>query len=170
MQHKYLCFFVFGFLLSLFLIGCKSKYPVVSIMPCESETIDDSAYIRELGHGTSASLQHARNIAIQDARFKIYNRFCDSVRTYMPQVNYNANNDSLFVGFQDTILFRYPLSYFGELSYTRKECEKITFDANHQYHCFMTLALPKEDIEHASNKVFFDFLSFMSEGVSSANK
>lgn len=163
MRKKYQLLCVVGiFTTLLFLGGCGTKKKVVTIMPCETETTDDSLYIRELGHGVSTNLQYARNKAVYDAQYKIVSRFCDSVRTYMPQVNYNSSNDSLYVGFKDTILFHYPLSYFGELSYTRKECEKFTFDANNQYHCFVTLALPKADIMHANDKITWDIIQYLA--------
>ena len=94
-----------------------------------------------------------------DAQAKIITRFCDSIRTFMPLVVYQ--NDSLSVGFSDTVLFKYSMKYFGELSYTRKECEKVTFDLNNQYHSFIVLSLPKADIDNATLKVFSDFLNYM---------
>ena len=149
-------------IIALFFVGCGTKKAVVTIMPCESETMDDSLYIRELGHGISANLQLARNMALHDAKFKMINRFCDSVRTYMPQVVYNSAVDTIYVGFKDSILFQYPSSYFGELSYTRKECEKVTYDGNNQYHCFITIALSKEDFRHADDKVILDIINFIA--------
>ena len=155
--------FLFWSFIFLFFIGCRAKRISVNVLPCESETIDDSMYIRELGHGISIDMQFARDMAIQEAKYKIVNRFIDSVRaSYLAQVNYDSICDSIYVGHKDTILFRYPLSYFGELSYTRKECEKITFDAKKQYHCFITLALPKKDIATAHDKVFLDYIKFIA--------
>ena len=150
------------FFATICIVGCAPKRHI-TILPCQEVAIDDSLFVRELGHGTSMNLQLARNGAIQDAKIKIINHFCDSLRTFMPQVIYNQTKDSLSAGLSDTILFQYPLSYFGELSYTRKECERITFDTNKQYHCFITLVLPKTDIEHASNKVFRDLMNYMAE-------
>lgn len=146
-------------ILAFILCGCASKKSMV-LLPCETETADDALYIRELGHGVSVNLQLARRNSINDAQLKIINRLCDSIRTYLPQVCYNLANDTISVGSTDSILFRYPISYFGELSYTRKECEKVTLDANNQYHCFITISLPKEDIEHANNKVYEDYLNY----------
>lgn len=159
MKLKYL--YIFTIVISIIFSGCIAK-KAITILPCETESVDDSKYVRELGHGMSTNLQFARRSSLNEAQYKIINRFCDSVRTFLPQVVYNRSGDSIYAGFNDTILFQYPLSYFGELSYTRKECEKITYDANSQYHCFITLSLPKSDIEHASNKVFLDFLNYVS--------
>ena len=157
---KYLIRIFPGIIAALLLAGCGTK-KVIVVLPCESETVDDSINIREFGHGVSRDMQWARTIALHEARGKVVNRFCDSLRTFMPQVVYSPKGDSIHVGFEDTILFRYPLSFFGELSYTKKECEKVTYDINNQYHCFITLSIPKKDIEHASDKVFFDFLNYI---------
>jgi hypothetical protein len=159
MKNIYLLRSAVVIIIALFFVGCGTPKVSVVVLPCEAETVSDSLYIRELGHGISSHLQFARNEALLDAQFKLVNRLCDSIRMYMPQVN--SIGDSILVGYKDTILFRYPLSYFGELSYTRKECEKVTYDANNQYHCFITLSIPKKDIEHASDKVFFDFLNYI---------
>lgn len=152
---------LFILLLTLIFVGCAPK-KYITIIPCKEVAADDSLCVRELGHGTSKNLQFARNSAIHDAQIKILNRFCDSLRTFMPWVEYNPTSDTIHAGLSDTILFHYPISYFGELSYMRKECEKITYDANSQYHCFITLSLSKKDFEHAGNKVFFDFMSYMA--------
>lgn len=155
-------FFYIIFCIAVILYGCASKKGI-TILPCETESSDDALYIRELGHGVSTNLQFARRISIHDAQFKIINRLCDSIRTYMPHVNYDSAKDSIFVGLSDSILFRYPTSYFGELSYTRKECEKVTLDPDNRYHCFITLSLPKEDIEQANHKVFLDYTNYTAE-------
>ena len=159
-MHKYYSLIIS--IIAILLYGCASKKSAV-ILPCETESVDDALYIRELGHGVSTNLQFARRISINDAQFKIFNRLCDSIRTYLPQVNYDSAKDSIFVGLSDTILFRYSTSFFGELSYTRKECEKVTSDANNRYHCFITLSLPKEDIEHANYKVFLDYMNYTTK-------
>lgn len=141
-----------------FYSGCGTKKAVTTLMPCEAEASDDELFMRALGHGTSTSLQFARKSSLNDAQSKIISRLCDSIRTFMPIVTYRG--DSIWAGNSDTILFKYPMAYFGELSYTRKECEKVTFDSNKRYHCFIVLALLKEDIEHASKKVFVDYQSY----------
>lgn len=157
-MRKYLQYILF--VIAIIFCGCVPK-KITVILPCEIESTDDALYIRELGHGVSPNLQLARTSAIHDAQFKIYNRLCDSIRTYMPQVAYNSNRDSLLVGSSDSIIYRYPLTYFGELSYSRKECEKVTYDSNNQYHCFITLALPKTDIEQANHKVYIDYSNYI---------
>lgn len=153
---------LFLFLAAIWMVGCAPKKNI-TILPCQDTAADDSLCVRELGHGISMNLQLARTGAIHDAQTKIMKRFCDSLRTFIPTVQANPTGDSLYAGLNDTILFRYPISYFGELSYTRKECEKITYDSNNQYHCFITLALPKSDFEHASKKVFLDLLNYMAD-------
>lgn len=153
-------------ILAILFYGCASKKTSV-ILPCETESTDDALYIRELGHGVSTNLQFARKSSINNAQCKIINRLCDSIRTYLPQVYYNSASDSILVGMTDTILFKYPISFFGELSYTRKECERVTLDADNRYHCFITLSLPKEDIEHANHKVFLDYMNYTTNVMSS---
>lgn len=159
-MHKFIPFYLI--LIVIVLWGCASKKTTV-ILPCETESADDALYIRELGHGVSVNLQLARRSSMNDAQLKIINRLCDSIRIYLPHVYYNSFNDSISIGLTDSILFIYPISYFGELTYTRKECEKVTYDANNQYHCFITLAIPREDIEQANNKVHLEYLNYMAD-------
>ena len=131
-------------------------------MPCEIETVDDSLYIREVGHGISPDSLQARENAIIDAQCRIINRFCDSLRLFMPRVEYNPNTDSLLAGNRDTILFRYSIQDFEELSHTTTECETVSCDSDKQYHCFVTIALSESDLDHAGDIVFFDLLLLMS--------
>ena len=144
------------------LCSCANKKKMVVPKPCEAETVDDSLYIREAGHGMSPDSLQARENAIIDAQHKIINRFCDSLRLFMPRVEYNPDNDSLLAGFTDTILFRYSTLSFEELSRTTTECEKVTYDSKKQYHCYITMALSESDLDHAGDIVFFDLLLWMS--------
>lgn len=146
------------FLLTFFILviaySCAVKKSI-SALPCEKEAFDDDNFIRQLGVGVSNNMQSARTFALQDARQKMFLRFCDSIKSPINTMKIDTVNCSytVYINNNDSILFSFA-GTFGSLS---KCCEKITLDKEGKYHSFVSVETNAEDFNIAISRQKFRY-------------
>jgi hypothetical protein len=169
---KKMTFFAAMFLIAAALTSCGASKPVaqqpvqqrpattpdyglgteIPNLPCVDESMDDSAYFREMGTATHINMQSARSAALQAAKSMIYEKLGGYVEgltnTYVQSLA--GSKPSEEVG--RVMRTRMDQVVQEELNHAQKVCEKMFNKGAEGYTSFIAIQIPVKKMVDAMVK------------------